>query len=266
MGISSKKITAVTMTAIMVFGYAGTASAAETDIADVSTPTGYNLASYGNIVYLDDGDAVVGLYAQDLYDIADQLDTLKVKIAKQLEEVGQDVGDDPFTLSINDLGYGVEKSGSVTGGTPASADELSEGTAAWVDGELLYGTGSANAEAYEAGYEAGYNKETAPYYDTASNNPYEIEYEIHTHVDGNGNAVTDDTVYSDTDPGGCYVAAGHTHDAVGTCPTASVNRDGYDGKVTMYTCDPTNSVNVNTWVFGCGKDENTVEAITIYFN
>ncbi|MBD5520420.1 MAG: hypothetical protein HDR03_04240 [Lachnospiraceae bacterium] len=39
---------------------------------------------------------------------------------------------------------------------PASADNLSEGSAAWVDGDIVIGTGNDNKASYEQGYEKGY--------------------------------------------------------------------------------------------------------------
>ena len=38
---------------------------------------------------------------------------------------------------------------------PASADNLSEGSAAWVDGNIVIGTGNDNKASYEQGYEKG---------------------------------------------------------------------------------------------------------------
>lgn len=47
-------------------------------------------------------------------------------------------------------------------------------------------------------------------------------YHSHVYVDENGNIQpanpSSPTIYSLTNPGGCYVAAGHTHNATGTCP------------------------------------------------
>lgn len=42
--------------------------------------------------------------------------------------------------------------------TAASADDLSAGTAAWVDGHLILGTGEGNKDYYTTGYETGVNK------------------------------------------------------------------------------------------------------------
>ena len=42
------------------------------------------------------------------------------------------------------------------------------------------------------------------------------------HKDGDGNEYDDGAVlYSTTDPGGCFVANGHTHNKTGTCPTTT---------------------------------------------
>lgn len=61
---------------------------------------------------------------------------------------------------------------------------------------------------YNRGYTNGYSKATGS---------ARISYVYHQHVNGTGAVVTANTVYSTSNPGGCYVAAGHTHDATGTC-------------------------------------------------
>ena len=49
-----------------------------------------------------------------------------------------------------------------------------------------------------------------------------VEYIYHMHKDGDGNEYDDGAViYSTTDPGGCFVANGHTHNKTGTCPTTT---------------------------------------------
>lgn len=48
-----------------------------------------------------------------------------------------------------------------------------------------------------------------------------IEYNYHEHKKGDG-ALSSSTVYSATDPGGCYRGSGHTHNKTGTCSTKQV--------------------------------------------
>lgn len=93
---------------------------------------------------------------------------------------------------------------------PIVTDNLTAGTAAWVNGNLIIGNGADNQAYYEQGYIDGYSKIT---------DSVDIEYQYHKHVDGEGNVSTQDIVYSLNNPGGCYSAVGHTHHKTGTCAT-----------------------------------------------
>lgn len=139
------------------------------------------------------------------------------------------------------------------------------------------------------GYSDGY---------TSNLNNVTIEYIYHKHVDGNGNA-SSTTKYSTTNPGGCYVAAGHTHNATGTCATETYTYEetqGHawttlsDGQAQQCTrCGYINSAGgspymkcpvkaiktgtryacgsyTNTWVIGCGKSTSTIETATIKYS
>ena len=126
-----------------------------------------------------------------------------------------------------------------------------------------------------------------------------IKYTYHKHVDGKNNEVSGTTIYSLTNPGGCYVAKGHTHNKTGNCSTATGTRTDrvpvgtcscatshseYGGSCghgdhgcvrcgvqiygdktvsySYYTCgEPT-----NTWILGCGKTDKTIESATITFD
>lgn len=60
-----------------------------------------------------------------------------------------------------------------------------------------------------------------------------IIYTYHKHVDKNGKQYSDDNnIYSTTDPGGCYVAAGHTHNATSAC---SQSQGGHSLKATNWS-------------------------------
>lgn len=89
----------------------------------------------------------------------------------------------------------------------STADNLSAGRAAWVDGKLLLGNGADNQAYYQLGYSEGY----------AAKQPANgtIKYYYHVHKDGAGNTATASQV-NGANPGGCYRAAGHTHTA--SCP------------------------------------------------
>lgn len=144
-----------------------------------------------------------------------------------------------------------------------------------------------NKAYYNKGYAEGYAQ---------SINSVAISYTYHKHTNGNGDIVTKATVYSSAAPGGCYIAAGHKHNAITTCSTTTtktkkththsmhagtcphcghVTHEGdtdsngyanhsctYTSTTTSYTCgSPT-----NTWKLGCGKTESTIESATIIFN
>lgn len=95
--------------------------------------------------------------------------------------------------------------------TPIIADNLTAGTAAWVNGTCIIGNGADNERAYKQGEEDG---------EGGDGEDMDIEYTYHTHVNGLGEEVTEPTVYTLPDPGGCYKASGHTHNKTGTCPQA----------------------------------------------
>lgn len=69
--------------------------------------------------------------------------------------------DDASNLTFGQICNGILKSQSLDhlageNILPASADNLSEGSAAWVDGDIVIGTGNDNKASYEQGYEKGY--------------------------------------------------------------------------------------------------------------
>lgn len=155
----------------------------------------------------------------------------------------------------------------------AIAESLSLGSAAWVDGELIIGTGADNYSYYTAGYTDGLNGKL---------NGISISYVYHQHT---GSA---------SSGSGCYTKGIHNHTSscgikYGTHHV--VNTDHYDGgnvyreciycgmggyvyddwhtgdwgtcysNQVGYSCgSPTNS-----YALGCGKTENTIESATIIF-
>ncbi len=175
----------------------------------------------------------------------------------------------------------------------AAADNLSAGRAAWVDGNLVLGTGADNEAFYRLGYTVGY----------AAKQPANgtIKYIYHVHRDGAGNAVNANRV-NGGNPGGCYRAAGHNHTE--SCPQGDCTVDtecysnskgesglyhnqyhhrhrncglgtvdgsswsktkGHDSIDThkYYTCkdQPT-----NIWTIQCGKTSSTIESAQIVYN
>lgn len=171
----------------------------------------------------------------------------------------------------------------------STADNLSAGCAAWVDGQLLLGTGADNHAFYNMGYTDGYNAKIDGAY---------ITYNYHKHVNGKNEVVNQSTIYSTTDPGGCFRAAGHEHNVTGSCSsyikevdnthehwvagtwgdniwcphcgfcsTFEVGTNGrwhhcvWHGSQRVYNC----GFPVNKWTIGCGKTISTIESASIVF-
>lgn len=161
-----------------------------------------------------------------------------------------------------------------TGNISATTEEsLSLGKAAWVDGELIIGTGADNNSYYKQGYIDGFNKEL---------DGISINYIYHSHS-GNSNT-----------KGGCYTKAIHnhtescskeygTHHVVFTehydgarvymkctyCGLGGYYSDGWDigdwgtceKNIKRYTCGSP----AQSYGLGCGKTENSIESATIVF-
>lgn len=99
--------------------------------------------------------------------------------------------------------------------TPIIADNLTAGTAAWVNGSCIIGNGADNERAYKKGKEDG---------EDGDDEDMDIKYTYHTHVNGLGEEVTEPIVYTLTAPGGCYKADGHEHGKTGNCPSHEESR------------------------------------------
>ena len=113
----------------------------------------------------------------------------------------------------------------------ATANNLSAGTRAWVDGHYIEGNGADCAYYYNLGYTDGKS-------DTPNAT---VEYVYHVHEGG-----TSSVIYSKTTVGGCYKANGHTHNKTGTCSTKTVIED-CPGHVTFTTADMKAQFGNGTW-------------------
>ena len=162
----------------------------------------------------------------------------------------------------------------------ATADNLSLGTSAWVDGSLLIGTGADNKNYYNLGYTNGMAK-----VDNAS-----IIYTYHSHkgtVQGGGECYT--PLYRvHTHSGSCYSTVNSTctcsayagqwiNDTIFRCRVcghAGHGPGGTGGEATTSTvlsCGKAEgtryqSEGLETYVLSCGKTESTIETATIHFN
>ena len=130
------------------------------------------------IINFDSGKVIFD--ASDLIKLANGIDNLKsgyqsevVKSLKSIHTYFKADGtathvesdaissEDASNLTFGQICSGILKSQSLEhlageNILPASADNLSEGSAAWVDGNVVIGTGNDNKASYEQGYEKGY--------------------------------------------------------------------------------------------------------------
>lgn len=174
-----KKWFSVVMLLVLTFGICGITLAADTR-AD-ATVEGFK--SHGRITYQNGNNEVV-IDSNDFYVLSDRLDLFKSGVADQLNVMNTyfTTGEgiplttdaeirvthtrpsdeelvDPSGADFNTLLEGIAASQSIPPDlAAASADNLSSGTAAWVNGELRLGTGEDNRSFYERGYEEGYAK------------------------------------------------------------------------------------------------------------
>lgn len=274
------------------------------------------------------GEAVFD--ASDLTYLADEIDlleiTYKTETVEALNQMGTFFTEDKETthdtdetsilpesadvLSFSDLRDGIlnsqsiptersyngtlpESNEEVTGNVSAAiADNLSLGKASWVEGNLFVGNGADNKTYYNKGYVDGFAaKQTSV---------VAIEYKYHTHVDDNSNDYTNGTIlYTEEEPGGCFIGNGHVHNKTGTCPKHTGTKtcggrysqgdDDYTGETGTYaicgscgkvkgidyegrTCKEQVSYTIwdcgsptNKWILGCGKTTETIESALVVF-
>lgn len=156
----------------------------------------------------------------------------------------------------------------------ATADSISLGSAAWVDGELVIGTGADNYSYYTDGYTDGLNEKL---------NGISISYVYHQHTGSASNG------------SGCYTKGVHYHNSscgikYGTHHVVSTEH--FDGGSNYMECTYCHQGGysdswhtgdwgtcysheaglgcgvippINSYTLGCGKNENTIESATINF-
>lgn len=224
-----KRLISAVLVMILVLGTYSVAWAEESSSANATRNL---LESVGNIVYTD-GQNIVEIHANDLYLLADKMDSFKKCVADQLAlchtyftagdkgtatvtdgdikivhtEPSESDSVDPVTLDfgtllegiaasqsipsdVTEYGYvegtsfyktkegGLTTDGTITGVSrinisSATPENLSAGSAAWVNGELILGTGTENAAYYNEGYNTGHNAG----YNTGYNAGYNTGYD-----------------------------------------------------------------------------------------
>lgn len=191
-------------------------------------------------------------------------------------------------LDSGRIAEGIRQSQSVehTGASPIAADNLTAGTAAWVNGQCIVGNGADNERAYRRGREDGMEEKSGA---------VDIQYTCHEHT-GNGRTGWDDgaVIAQSSSPGGCFLAGYHEHNyggqkcsqvAVGHGDPGSCPCDGWQGEGSGGGCKGCGhgegdhsggSCNgrkriyawdcgepVNHWKVSCGKKAGQIETATV---
>ena len=252
---TKKIIVALVTTAITLSGVIGLTSSAQTD------KRSDNIKSKG-IIDFQNGAAVIS--SSDLNYLADEIDlledTYKTETVNALNQVGtfykldgtttfnpeestlasSDASILPFSAItdgiINSQSIPAERTylGTLPGGTEmngnisaATAENLSLGTAAWVDGELIVGTGADNNSYYNRGYADGYAN---------SLDSVTISYTYHEHTGSSAEGT------------GCYTnPIYHTH--INSC-----HRQVWCGNPYSYDAGTHWVTDYHGTCPGCGKD------------
>ncbi len=233
---------------------------------------------FGNIMDgIKNSQSVVSVSSMQATDKAGNL----LYYADEIAQANQDV----CSITTTDTGYPVYY-------RAATAENLSAGTAAWVNGKLIQGNGSDNAAYGEKKYKEGYNKGTTDGYDQGNADGYNqgsadgynkgssdgynqgfvdgmastlnkinISYTYHNHV-GSASAV-----------GGCYGNLTGVTPVKCSCKhyIYSVDEYGSTRCANCYhnhsgECNAVESYNQYTYIgLICGKTTDTIESATIVY-
>lgn len=213
----------------------------ESTILDFADKRRNLLTSHGSINY-DNGKVVAD--TANLFTLADKTDALEKAYSTAACHALNNIG--TFFNTEGDINHKSQATGSIAlnrarivagilqsqsvehlAATPITADNVTAGAAAWVNGKCIIGNGADNKKAYQRGIADGRAE---------NDGEIDIRYTPHTHTGKSGkNPIPDgDVYYSVSNPGGCYVAAGHLHDAAGTCSTKQVKKEEECGCTVQY--------------------------------
>lgn len=238
-----------------------------------------NIKSTGNFDY---GNGTVVISSEDLVYLANEIDlledTYKTETVKALDQMGtyftsdslptHNMGEDnlpysdanllPFSAIINGIIYSqsIPTERTYTGILPgekeeisgniseATAENLSLGTAAWVDGKLIVGTGIDNNNYYNEGYLKGVEEAL---------NSHQIEYIYHHHSESCSTLKCKVThvmePYGDTQTRRYYI-----HENCG---------EGILYETEDYPCEGRTETYFYHTVYNCGFSEGQIEGATI---
>lgn len=283
----NKKFISVISIIVLVFG---TYSVAMADNSIAGSATRNSLKSFGSVVYTDGADSVE-IHSEDLYMLADRLDSFKTRIYEQLSEINTyfSRGDkgasivsdhsirivhtapsdseriDSLALDFDALLEGLAASQSIpaevteygypeetalyktadgaltTDGSESDTQRinvsvaepgtLSAGSAAWVNGKLILGTGADNRAYYNLGYADGY---------AHSISSADVTYTYHQHTSGcyavcNETYTIKENEFDDNDGG--YIIYTVTHSEPVCSRVATTYTKYYNGRDSKYGSD-----------------------------
>lgn len=149
----------------------------------------------------------------------------------------------------------------VTESEAATADNISEGKKAWVNGKLVTGNGADVENAYNNGYAKGYTE--------GQNSTGTIEYTYHTHGDGHCNETPIYHTHSAQNTAPCYTrcsgVGSYYIDGTGMyfCYKCgrSLSNSYYSGQCAYYNLTCTKTIDS----YYCSLDSNTIISATIKF-
>ena len=259
-----------------------------------------NIQSKGIIDY-SSGEVVIN--SLDLIYLANEIDVLehtyKKIILKYLNGINtymtsdgsitHDVvnSDVAYYPKFEDLINGISLSQEVE--TETTAANLSNDKAAWVNGNLIIGTGVDNQSYYDKGYAQGYKD---------AQEGVDVEYTYHTHKDASG-SIRDDSYQSSVSGGcftkpaealtyeTCYHLCGHSEPSyegstgnfqnvyrsyfgagsMSQCTKGSYmdwTAENYEGRFQTHQI-ATGTSFLGYYTVGCGKSESSIESATITF-
>lgn len=190
-----------------------------------------------------------------------------------------------IVLGIGQIAEGIRQSQSIDNPAFSSvtAENLTAGTAAWVNGQCIIGNGADNENSYRRGREDG---------EAGNDSDMDLQYTYHEHI-GNGQSGWDDgaVIAQESSPGGCFTTGYHEHNYNGqSCRQVAVGKkechcDGWKGEgsgggcrgcghtegshsdrscnaeITVYgwNCGEP----INHWQVGCGRKVGQIDSVTV---
>ncbi len=188
----------------------------------------------------------------------------KASLASALLTKGIDLGKEDATFA--EIYDGIMRSPAVDPSIAATADNISQGKGAWVNGELIIGNGADNKTSYNQGYSDGLNKAL---------NGASISYVYHQHTDACIRTCTFTQYTSKSYAGFSHeegVACGG-HGSMYKCIIGQRGHEcGHNWEHSGYYCSTCSNIDdyggsrdSSHTYYTCGKTESTIESAVITF-